>query len=665
MPVRDLLSAASGIGEADDPNFNYVSLLLNGDGTNGAQNNTFLDSSTNNFTITRNGNTTQGSFSPYGTLWSNFFNGSNSYLTVADNAALQFGTGAFTIEAWVNLSRVSGYQVVLSKYTSSTNGYEIGINAGVVSANFSGDGADITGTTTLSVGVWYHIAVSGTPGATGIKLFVNGVQEGSTYTGSTSLSPTATLNIGRFGGNSDYLQGYISNLRLVKGTAVYTSNFTPSATPLTVITNTSLLTCADNRFVDDSANNFTISVFNNASVQRFSPFNPTAPYSTSVIGGSGYFDGSGDHLTLAANSNWQFTGNFTIECWVYPTGFGSDRRVLHQGDTGTQNIIFYITSAGGFQFFYDGGSNFITSSINLRLNTWQHIAGVRSGSTITLYINGVSAGTATSSATCGNGAQGFAIGSNGGGTDPYLGYVSDVRLNGTALYTAAFTPPTAPLTAVTSTRLLTNMTNAGIPDLAMQNNLQTVGNAQVSTSVKKYGTGSLAFDGTGDWLSAPANALFRFGSANFTIEMWVYLPAGSQKIAWHNNGPVTGNQNVVGVGTITANTWTHVAVTKQGTTIRLFLNGTLDNSGTVAATLQNNADPLFVGRGADHTGSGASGRDMVHCGETGGNEPKWFFYLTGNGTGDFNGYMDDLRITTGLARYTASFTPPASNLPTY
>ena len=64
-----------------DPQFNYVTMLLHGDGTNGAQNNTFLDSSTNNFTITRNGNTTQGSFSPYGSNWSNFFNGTDSWFT--------------------------------------------------------------------------------------------------------------------------------------------------------------------------------------------------------------------------------------------------------------------------------------------------------------------------------------------------------------------------------------------------------------------------------------------------------------------------------------------------------------------------------------------------------------------------------------------------------
>ena len=94
-----------------DPQFNYVTMLLHGDGTNGAQNNTFLDSSTNNFTITRNGNTTQGSFSPYGSNWS-----ANLPATVI--SGLQFdrlgttssfnfmhnASALWTLEVWVNLS---------------------------------------------------------------------------------------------------------------------------------------------------------------------------------------------------------------------------------------------------------------------------------------------------------------------------------------------------------------------------------------------------------------------------------------------------------------------------------------------------------------------------------------------------------------------------------
>ena len=93
-------SKTDGSGLTVDPQFNYVTMLLHGDGTNGAQNNTFLDSSTNNFTITRNGNTTQGSFSPYGSNWSNYFGGTGDYLDVSLISTL--GTGNFTVECWFN-----------------------------------------------------------------------------------------------------------------------------------------------------------------------------------------------------------------------------------------------------------------------------------------------------------------------------------------------------------------------------------------------------------------------------------------------------------------------------------------------------------------------------------------------------------------------------------
>ena len=81
--VRQGFWPTAGV-QAPDPYFEYVTLLLHGDGTNGAQNNTFLDSSANAFSITRNGNTTQGSFSPYGVNWSGYFQNANGYRLVCD-----------------------------------------------------------------------------------------------------------------------------------------------------------------------------------------------------------------------------------------------------------------------------------------------------------------------------------------------------------------------------------------------------------------------------------------------------------------------------------------------------------------------------------------------------------------------------------------------------
>ena len=104
---------------ATNPPFNLVSLLLHGDGTNGAQNNTFVDSSTNNFTITRTGNVAQGTFSPFSLAdgqWSNYFDGTSAYETVATNSVFTYGTNDFTIECWFYLGKIGAQQQQLFQH---------------------------------------------------------------------------------------------------------------------------------------------------------------------------------------------------------------------------------------------------------------------------------------------------------------------------------------------------------------------------------------------------------------------------------------------------------------------------------------------------------------------------------------------------------------------
>ena len=654
-----------------DPQFNYVTALLHGDGTNGAQNNTFLDSSTNAFTITRNGTPTQGSFSPYGTLWSNYFNGSTDYLTLGGQSTFAFGTNDFTIEGWYYFNTVTSEQEIFDFRPLSTQGaYPMAyvwtdskLYYWVSSAN------QITSTITLSAGNWYHIAICRS--GTSTKMFINGTQSGSTYTDTTSYLVGA--NRPAFGINAfqlnHVLNGYISNLRVVNGTAVYTSNFTVPTSPLTAITNTVLLTCQSNRFIDNSTNNYTVTLNGTPSIQRFNPFLPTysQAYSTSVIGGSGYFNGSGDYLQAGTSASLALgSGDFTIEGFHYCTGYNGGAALYSTINTypSSTGLLFYIETGGKYTIDVNGT---ILQPTNLAtLNAWVHYAVVRSSNTITIYINGLSIGTVSSSTNYSD--QYAVIGRTGAGSasNYFLGYLSNTRMvKGTAVYTSAFTPPTAPLTAITNTSLLLNMINGAIYDNAMMNDLITGGSAQISTSVKKYGTGSLSFNGSTDYLQSQTGQNFIFYTGNWTIECWFYITSsvnyqtiysvsddqstGTNEISARFDGSnnmlfyVYANGSYVvngGAGTSSAlslNTWYHHALVRNGTNISCYLNGVNTSSTTISSSITINGQTMNC---------------IVGC-----NVPSTSRF--------FNGYIDDFRITKGYARYTSNFTPPTQALPNY
>jgi hypothetical protein len=663
MPVISTIAAAtarafgafkSAAGGAADEFFNYVTLLLHGDGTNGAQNNSFQDSSVNNFGITRNGNTTQGTFSPFSqTGWSNYFDGSGDYL---DSAPGAIGTGDFTLECWVYFNSLASDQGILdTRGNSNTSGFALlGRSTGQISM---ADGTSLIGTAaSASANTWIHVAASRASGV--ISFYVNGTRSGSTVANTTNFSNNR-LRIGAIGSAGENLAGYVSNARLLTSAIYSGTTITVPTTPLTAITNTSLLTCQSNRFRDASTNNFAITVNGNTSVQAFSPFAPTAAYSAATVGGSGYFDGSGDYLTVPDDTALEMgSSNFTMECWFYPLSLPADALIADFGSQGAQGslIPFYCSSSNLVYYISSGGGAWnIASAVSfggtLRVGQWHHFALVRNGNTYTPYFNGVAGTTTTNSSAINNSAVNKYIGASTPGTAAVNGYISNFRVvKGTAVYTGNFTPPTTPLTAITNTSLLLNFTNGGIIDNTAKNVLETVGNAQISTSVKKYGTGSLAFDGTGDNLLIPDTVNLDFGTGDLTIEFWLYRNnttddmavidarsgastgwliylGSSNKIIWFVNAGVITGSTTIGSGS-----WYHIAITKSGTTHRLFVNGVQDGT----ATNSTSADASIVSIGSKSPG--ASGSSIVNL----------------------NGYIDDLRITKGIARYTSAFTPPTA-----
>ena len=686
------LAGASG-GEPNDPNFKNVTLLLHGDGSNGAQNNTFLDSSTNNFTITRNGNTTQGSFSPYGSNWSNYFDGSGDYISAPSNAALDCGTGDWTFECWVFVStRTTNYPLIfgnnrggfttdaLALTASNSDSGGIYQDRFVVAWGSSGWSSPSTGNSSLLVAnatnsnnTWYHLAL--VRNGTSVKMYRNGVEVAS-----ATVSAGATFNWGYTnsllgGGNWDgangNFNGYISNARLLKGTALYTAAFTPSTTPLTAITNTSLLTCQSNRFRDASTNNFTITRNGDVKVTNFAPFAPSAAYSTSANGGSAYFDGTGDYLTTTyttSNFDWYSSGvDFTIEYWFYAnslTGISylesgtSHSTVIGNRDatSTTDYWSFGPTSAGTVTFYYyNGGSAAVISSATFNAGSWNHVAMTKTSSGITVFVNGV-AGTTTAISGIPQSSTGVPLTIGQGNNSSYNGYVSNLRIvRGTAIYSGNFTPPTSPVTAVTNTKLLLNATNGAIFDNSMKSDLETVGNAQVSTSVKKFGTGSMVFDGSGDYLITSDTLTGDFGAGDFTVEFWWYggaqparypcqvgtLDAFSATGAWRVTTYNDNANNFAFIDGVTTysfaatnyndSAWHHIAVTRSGTTVRGFVDGVqIGSSATVSTS--------FTAR---KTIAGGQFRDNSFI----------------------QGYIDDLRVTKGVARYTANFTPPTAAFP--
>jgi hypothetical protein len=177
------------------------------------------------------------------------------------------------------------------------------------------------------------------------------------------------------------------------------------------------------------------------------------------------------------------------------------------------------------------------------------------------------------------------------------------------------------------------------------------GNAKLSTAVKKFGTASLALDGTGDYATLPSQADFNFGTNDFTIEGWFYRSVGGVQVTLFDlrtsatqNAPwlfitsggtlayyVNGSTRISGTGGITAGSWHHVAISRNGTNTRIFVNGSQVGS-TWTDTTNYIQSPVTVG--ARYTGA----------------------------TEFFNGYIDDVRVSKGVARYTTTFTPSTTAL---
>ena len=184
------------------------------------------------------------------------------------------------------------------------------------------------------------------------------------------------------------------------------------------------------------------------------------------------------------------------------------------------------------------------------------------------------------------------------------------------------------------------------------------GDAQISTAQSKFGGASIAFDGNGDYLGLPAVPDFAFGTGNFTVETWVYISSyhptegyalidtipigglGSRTNAFVWIITTSGKLDVFSSGfrglstsIVPLSQWVHLALVRNGTTWQYYINGAKDGTEYTYSIDLSLAQGALIGRIGDSAA-----------------------YL-------FNGYIDDVRITKGVARYTANFTPPTAPFP--
>jgi len=666
-------------------------------------NSTFLDKSNFRQVITRNGNSQQGSFSPYGANWSAYFDGTGDYLTLSDNAQWVMDTD-YTVEFWFYASSFPGqYNNFINQYGGASSYWGINYDTSLGWCFFYHNGAGEQKTArnqNSPLNNWVHIAVvkSGTTG----YMFINGTQAGATFSFPTINDVSSSLYIGAWSTPGDYINGYLSNLRMVKGTALYTSNFTPSTSPLTAISGTQLLTCQSNRFKDNSTNNFAITVNGDTSIQKTSPFGLTANASPILTGGSLYIDGTGDYLDFPASNPVlkMGTDNFTIEFWVYPTTAPNNNwsPFLTIGNSGGGQEIRISQNLNGTGFGYLIPNNSNNADVypgfgTLPLFQWSHIALVRVGSTVTMYRNGISVGSTTSvsfnhtnTTVCriGYPQPAYADGST-------AGYISDFRIVKNAVYIGNFAPPSLPLTlsgnssiyssttnvntsfSVANTAAMLNFTEGAIKDATTYFNLETAADAKLGFETAYSGSYYSNYfpnapTGTSGFF-VPDNAGFDFSNGDFTVEAHINLTAGRatggstaavvygqvQNIASNSNRSHAlqifntaltfyyttdggTDQTINWSYNFNLNTWYHVAVARSGNNIYGFVNGVLISSQSFSVTIFNSSAPLAIG---------LFGRYPIDDGYTG---------LT------FPGYISNLRIVKGTALYTSNFTPSTSPL---
>ena len=379
-----------------------------------------------------------------------YFDGSADYMTVPNDNDWDFATEAFTIDFWFFFNQFHGNcDGLVTKIRDGTLNswgiYRNGNHLHVRGARSDQSDYYYETPSTIETGRWYHAAFVYSGGV--LRFYLDGAIEIQENIGSGMFNNglSVTAGSGADGGTLCYdasmLDGYIDELRISRGIARWTSNFTPPAGPYGPDSYTKLLLHFDG---DESDSAHPATIVGDTKIVA----------SQSKWDGSLYFDGNGDYLNIPDSEDLELgSGDFTIDCWVNFSSIAS-----------TKNFIAKKTSPGGLPWdgylfgISNGTIRFLGSTsgsawdwifqdgISISTGTWYHFAAVRNGSEFKYYINGVQIGaTRTVSGSLFNNTGEFRVGSVAGYGEYMYGYLDEVRVSkGVARWTSNFTPPSEP-----------------------------------------------------------------------------------------------------------------------------------------------------------------------------------------------------------------------------
>ena len=422
-----------------------------------------------------------------------YLDGSGDYLESVQkssaNSVFTLSSAAFTIDGWLYPQT---FNEVISNFNASNPfaGFTASMNFNPHAAGklafFTSDGSaydtSMASSTAFALNQWSHFAiVRGAISANSLEFFINGVKHGSH---TVTREPGTSNNNVRIGASNNsqpnrQFQGAMDDLRIIKGVALYSTNF---SVPTTAVGNSISIGSStedtrshshvwnysdvyDARFADTWPTNpfdSRISLylpfdtdFADLSSYNHTPtesFNGAQYVQTSVaqFGGSAFFDNNDDYVTYDNHSSFIFgSEDFTVEGFFNSSEVGSDGLIGVWGGPSSGLRCWLISFSLGnlyAAFSTDGNSaTSLNSGVSVSTGQWYNFSFTREGSTFRLFVDGVLKATATNSSSLKNSSQDLAVGSNNQSLTSleYFGYLDDIRITkGLALYTTAYTVPT-------------------------------------------------------------------------------------------------------------------------------------------------------------------------------------------------------------------------------